>query len=57
MSTSHFDIMPRRGWVCPLCGKAHNPVLLTCPCKGEKSETRADAESNIVYPAKEKEEQ
>lgn len=60
MSASHFDIIPRRGWVCPLCGKAHNPILMTCPCRGEKSAENAKigiADGVITYPAKERSEQ
>ena len=59
MSASHFDIMPRRGWVCPLCGKTHNPVLMTCPCHGGRADAHEKAgitEGTIVYPVKEKEE-
>ena len=32
MSSNDFDFTPRRGWVCPLYGRAHNPIMMTCPC-------------------------
>lgn len=36
MSSNEFNVMPRQGWICPLCGAAHNPIVMTCPCKGQK---------------------
>lgn len=36
MSINDFNFAPRRGWVCPLCGAAHNPIMMTCPCNGQK---------------------
>ena len=31
-SHTYYEILPQQGWVCPLCGRANAPWVMTCPC-------------------------
>ena len=32
MLPDDYTIPPAKGWVCPLCGRANAPWVVTCPC-------------------------
>ena len=42
-SVCNMPIHKSQGWVCPLCGRANAPFMLTCQCRnGKQIEEQSD---------------
>ena len=49
MSQMNFNPV-QYGWVCPLCGYAHSPHMVTCFCASAAVKVTKTADTGTPYP-------